>query len=154
DPFDKTGTKPVPDLAESWTVSKDGMIYTFKLRRRVKFHDGAEMTSKDVKASFDKIIFPPPTMKSSRKASSRAVGVVEAPHPSAVCFRLKRPEASCPLNMAPPRNSIYRADTLAKDIHSYETHSDGTGPFNFVEHVKGPPWVGKKTPAHRDKGKP
>ena len=154
DPFDKTGTKPVPDLAESWTISKDGMTYTFKLRRGVKFHDGAEMTSKDVKASFDKIIFPPPGMKSSRKASYQAVEVVEAPDPYTVRFRLKWPEASFLLNMASPWNFIYRADILAKDIHYYEAHIDDTGPFKFVEHVKGSHWVGKKNPDYWDKGKP
>src|SRR2546423_13632730 len=53
DPNDRTGTKVVGDLAESWTVSQDGRTYALKLRRGVKFHDGAEMTSRDAKATYD-----------------------------------------------------------------------------------------------------
>jgi peptide/nickel transport system substrate-binding protein len=154
DPFDKTGTKPVGDLAESWTISKDGLVYTFKLRQGVKFHDGSEMTSKDVKASYDKIIFPPAGVKSLRKESYRSVEVVEAPDPYTVRFRLKYPESSLLLNLASPWNWIYKADLLAKDMHWYETHVMGTGPFIFVEHVKGSHWVGKKNPNYWDKGKP
>src|SRR6266568_8550793 len=112
DPTDKTGTKPVGDLAESWTISKDGMTYTFKLRRGVKFHDGSEMTSKDVKASYDKIIFPPPGVKSLRKTAYETVEAVEAPDPYTVRFRLKRPESSMLLNLASPWNWIYKADIL------------------------------------------
>jgi len=154
DPFDKTGTKPVPDLAESWTISKDGMTYTFKLRRGVKFHDGSEMTSKDVKASYDKIIFPPAGVKSLRKEAYRVVEVVEAPDPYTVRFRLKWPESSLLLNLASPWNWIYKADILAKDMHWYDKNVMGTGPFLFVEHVKGSHWVGKKNPNYWDKGKP
>jgi len=154
DPTDPSGTKPAPDLAESWTMSKDGLVYTFKLRKGVKFHDGSEMTSKDVKASYDRIIFPPPGIVSDRKGQYEVVEVVEAPDPYTVRFRLKWPAASFLASVASPWNWIYKADLLAKDPHWYETHVMGTGPFLFVEHVKGSHWVGKKNPNYWDKGKP
>jgi peptide/nickel transport system substrate-binding protein len=154
DPTDKTGTKPVGDLAESWTISKDGLTYTFKVRKGVKFHDGSEMTARDVKASYDKIIFPPQGVASSRKASYTSVQAVEAPDAQTVVFKLKWPESSFLLNLASPWNFIYKADILAKDIRWYETNVMGTGPFTFVEHVKGSHWLGKKNPNYWDKGKP
>ncbi|MCL6639894.1 MAG: ABC transporter substrate-binding protein [Candidatus Rokubacteria bacterium] len=154
DPFDRTGTKPVGDLAESWTISKDGLTYTFKLRRGVRFHDGSEMTSKDVKASYDKIINPPAGVKSLRKTAYGSVEAIEAPDPYTIRFRLKWPESSFLLNLASPWNFIYKADILAKDPRWYERNINGTGPFTFVEHVKGSHWVGKKNPNYWDKGKP
>jgi peptide/nickel transport system substrate-binding protein len=154
DPFDKTGTKPVGDLAESWTISKDGLTYTFKLHRGVKFHDGSEMTSKDVKASYEKIMRPPAGVKSLRAAAYQSVEAVEAPDPYTVRFRLKWPESSFLLNLASPWNWIYKADIIARDPHWYEKNVMGTGPFTFVEHVKGSHWVGRKNPNYWDRGKP
>lgn len=154
DPRDPSGTRPIADLAESWTVARDGLMYTFKLQKGVKFHDGSEMTSKDVKASYDKIIFPPAGVGSTRKGQYGVVEVVEAPDPYTVRFRLKWPTASFLASLASPWNFIYKADILAKDIHWYETHVMGTGPFTFVEHVKGSHLVGKKNPNYWDKGKP
>jgi peptide/nickel transport system substrate-binding protein len=154
DPFDKSGTRPVGDLAESWTIAKDGLTYTIKLRKGVKFHDGSEMTSKDVKASYDKIISPPTGVKSLRKEMYEAVKAVEAPDASTVVFRLKRPQGSLLLGLASPWNWIYKADILAKDPRWYEKNIMGTGPFTFVEHARGSYWVGKKNPNYWDKGKP
>ncbi|HYA46666.1 MAG TPA: ABC transporter substrate-binding protein, partial [Burkholderiales bacterium] len=154
DPFDKGGTKPAPSLAESWTTSSDGKTYTFKLHKGVKFHDGSEMTSKDVKASYDKIIFPPPGVGSTRKGQYADVVAVEAPDPYTVVFRLKHPSGSFIASLLSPYNFIYKAEILAKDPHWYETHIMGTGPFTFVEHVKGSHVVGKKNPNYWDKGKP
>ncbi len=154
DPNDPTGTKPVVSLAEKWTISKDGLTYTFQLHKGVKFHDGSEMTSKDVKASYDKIIFPPAGVPSDRKGQYEDVEAIEAPDPYTVRFRLKWPSGSFLKGLASPWNFIYKADIIAKDPHWYETHVMGTGPFTFVEHVKGSHLVGKKNPNYWDKGKP
>jgi peptide/nickel transport system substrate-binding protein len=154
DPVDKTGTKPVGDIAESWTISKDQLTYTFKIRKGVKFHDGSELTSKDVKASYDKILHPPAGVKSLRKEAYSAIASVDAPDPNTFVVKLKYPEASMLLNLASPWNWIYKADILAKDPHWYEKNVMGTGPFKFVEHVRGSHWVGKKNPDYWDKGKP
>lgn len=154
DPFDKTGTKPVGDLAESWTISKDGRVYTFKIRRGVKFHDGSELTAKDVKASYDKIVFPPAGVASQRKGMYRAIEAIDAPDAHTVRFHLKWPEASFLLALSSPWNFIYRAEILAKDMRWYEKNVNGTGPFKFVEHVKGSHVVGKRNADYWDKGKP
>ena len=154
DPTDKSGTKIVNDLAESWSMAKDGRTYTFKLRRGVKFHDGSEMTSKDVKASYDKIIFPPQGVASDRQGQYLVVEAVQAPDPYTVVFRLKWPAASFLASIGSPWNWIYKAEILGKDMRWYEKNVMGTGPFTFVEHVKGSHWVGKKNPNYWDKGKP
>src|SRR5712692_8840139 len=89
DPFNRGGTRIVGDLAESWAPSRDGRTYTFTLRRGVRFHDGSELTARDVKASYDKIIFPPPGIASNRKGEYIVVEAVEAPDSLTVVFRLR-----------------------------------------------------------------
>jgi peptide/nickel transport system substrate-binding protein len=154
DPLDRTGSKVVADLAESWTTSKDGRVYTLKLRQGVKFHDGSVMTSRDVKASYDRIISPPKGIVSYRKGSYQVVEAVEAPDPATIRFHLKWPSASFMVTLASPYSWIYKADILEKDQTWYAKNVMGTGPFKFVEHVKGSHWIGKKNPDYWDKGKP
>ena len=61
--------KVVGDVAKSWKVSKDGKTYTFKIRKGIKFHDGSTLTARDVKATYDKIISPPPMITMIAKAN-------------------------------------------------------------------------------------
>ncbi len=144
----------VGDLAESWTASPDGLTYTFKLHDRVRFHDGSPLTSRDVKATYDKIITPPPGVVSLRQATFGAVDRVEAPDARTVVFRLKWPSAAMMANLASPFNFIYKADILAKDPRWYEKNVMGSGPFKFVEYVRGSHWVGKKNEDYFVKGRP
>jgi peptide/nickel transport system substrate-binding protein len=154
DPTDRTGTRIAGDLGESWTTSQDGRTYTVKLRRGVKFHDGAEMTSRDVKASYDRIIWPPAGVTSFRRAQYTDVEAVETPDSYTVVFRLKWPSASFLNLLASPYSWIFKADILAKDPRWYEKNVMGTGPFTFVEYAKGSHWVSKKNPNYWDRGKP
>jgi peptide/nickel transport system substrate-binding protein len=119
DPFDKSGTRIVGDLAEGWSVSKDGRTYTFTLRRGVRFHDGSELTARDVKASYDKIIFPPPGTASNRKGEYLVVEAVEARGSLTVVFRLKWASPSFLSSLASPFNWIYKADILARYFRWY-----------------------------------
>src|SRR6266480_3785695 len=49
----------IGDVATEWTISPDGLTYAFKIRQGVRFHDGSPLTAADVKATYDKIVFPP-----------------------------------------------------------------------------------------------
>ncbi len=146
--------KVVPDLAESWTVSPDGLKYTFKIRRGVRFHDGSLLTSRDIKASYDKIIFPAGDVVSARKAVYEVVERVDAPDPATVVFTLKWRSASFLASVASPWNWIYKADILAQDPHWYERNVMGTGPFKFVEYVRGSHWVGARNETYFVRGRP
>jgi peptide/nickel transport system substrate-binding protein len=141
-------------LAESWTVSADSKTYTFKIHKGVKFHDGSLLTSKDIKASYDRIVFPPTGIVSARKAFYDVVEKIEAPDDHTVVFRLKRPSASFMISLASPWNWIYKADILAKDPRWYEKNIMGSGAFKFVEYVTGSHWVGKKHEDYFVKGRP
>src|SRR6267142_1035815 len=79
------GNPMTPALAESWSVSPDGLVYEFVLRRSAKFHNGEPVTAEDVKFSFERY------RGASAKPLKDSVAAIETPDPGRVRFRLKRP---------------------------------------------------------------
>jgi peptide/nickel transport system substrate-binding protein len=144
----------VGDLAQSWTVSPDGRTYTFRLKPNVLFHDGTKLTSADVKASYERIVRPPPGLVSVRKVDYAAISRIDTPDPRTVVFHLQWPDAAMLANFASPWNCIYSAAKLARDPLYPRTHVLGTGPFAFVKYVKGKDWVAKRWDKYFEPGKP
>jgi peptide/nickel transport system substrate-binding protein len=142
------------DVAESWTVSADKRVYTFKLKPNVLFHDGTPLSATDVKASYERIVHPPEGVTSARQATYAAINAIDTPDPRTVTFRLSWPEAAMLANFASPWNCIYSAAKLKEDPQFPKTHVLGSGPFTFVEHAKGDHWSGKRFDKYFDPGKP
>ena len=129
--------KVIGDLAKSWTVSADGLTYTFTLHQGVKFHDGSELTSANVKASWDKIVFPPESVVSVRKSNYQMIKSIEALDRDTVVFHLHYPSASFLNMIAHPANFIYAKKHLDADIQYYKKNAMGTGPFKLKAYVHG-----------------
>ena len=144
----------IGDLATEWKISPDGLTYTFKIRPSVRFHDGSPLTSADVKASYDKIVFPPEGVRSIRKEHYAAVALVEAPDPTTVVFKLKFPSASLLGNLANPMNVIFPKKYLDKDPNHFKNNVMGSGPFKFKSYVRGASFEGERNPDYFNKDRP
>src|SRR5438034_4725988 len=83
--------KFIPEAAESWQISPDGLLYTFKLKKNVLFHDGTRVDAAAVKFSIDRIMDP--ATRSSMRTFLEPVHAVEVVDPYTVQIRLKHPYA-------------------------------------------------------------
>jgi peptide/nickel transport system substrate-binding protein len=142
------------DLAKSWKVTPDLLTYTFTLQDGVKFHDGTSLTAADVKATYDRLRNPPQGVVSTRKATFADIGTIETPDNKTVVFKMKAPNSSMLDHFASPWNCVYAAKDLAADANAPKTKINGTGPFTFVEHVKGSHVAGKRNESYFKKGLP
>jgi peptide/nickel transport system substrate-binding protein len=129
---------PVPDLAEKWTISADGKDYTFKLRSGVQWQDGQPFTSADVKFTFEQGLLK---YHSRTKAGLTPVlNGIDAPDPLTVVFHFKQPYGPLLQRLDVVEASIipqhiFEGKDLLKDPADFMPV--GTGPFKFVEYVKG-----------------
>jgi ABC-type transport system substrate-binding protein len=157
DPRD-SGKTIIPDLAHSWEIAKDGKTYTFHLRQGVQFHDGAELTSEDVKATFDRIAKPPQGISIPRSILFAAVSEIAAPDKYTVQFKLEapRPPDFIMGAIASGWNGIVRKKTLEDNQYNLRRVVDipGTGPFKSKRRVENEVWVMEKNPNYWNKGLP
>jgi len=157
DPRD-SGKTIIPDLAHSWEIAKDGKTYTFFLRKGVQFHDGAELTAEDVKATFDRIAKPPQGISIPRSILFKTVSEINARDPYTVEFKLSEPR---PANfimsaIASGWNVIVRKKTLEDNNYNLRKVEiyPGTGPFRSVRRVENEVWVMEKNSNYWNKPLP
>lgn len=140
------------ELATDWSVSPDGKVWTFHLRRGVKWHDGRDFTADDVKFTYDTVIDPntKPTVAKSDYADLRQVEVVD---PYTVRFHLSKPNAAflsrLVLGIAPKH--LLEGQDLA--TATFNRQPVGTGPFMFESWSRGEKVMLKANPSYF-KGKP
>ncbi|HEY8609850.1 MAG TPA: ABC transporter substrate-binding protein [Roseomonas sp.] len=122
-----------PLLAESMTISEDGLTYTFALRRGVRFHTGQPMTSADVKYSYDYV--RDASNGSPGAADFGTIRAVEAPDEQTVVIRLSEPNASLPMTLTNRFGCVVPRDTFANPQARarLSQQSVGTGPFMLQE---------------------
>jgi len=134
--------KFVGDAAESWQVSPDSLLYTFKLKKNVLFHDGTKVDAAAVKFSIDRLIDP--ATKSGMRPFYESVHSVEVVDPFTVQIRLKHPYAFMLHMLAAYRTGLVLYSPAATEKFSLEDRKQGKpgavvgcGPFRLVEWVKG-----------------
>ena len=137
-----------PGLAESWTISPDGKLYTFKLKRGVKFHSGKPLTAQDVKYSFDR--WRDPATASPTRSRVTEIEEVVAKDDQTVVIRTKDRSNYLLFNLTSGFASIVNADAIKQHGANYGTLAvDGTGPFKFKEWVLRDRFVVERNPEYR-----
>ena len=121
-----------PVLAESWDISKDGKVYTFKLRRGVKFHNGQEMTAEDAKFAMDYTVNP-----KNGAYGYRLLGLVDRVE-AADKYTLKiHMKSASPAFLSVLTDikafSVIPKGSLREGVDKPTRFPPGTGPFKFVE---------------------
>jgi len=144
------GTSLEPGLAESWTKSDDGLVYTFTLRDAT-FHDGTACTSADVVYCINRLVM---LEESGWSFLFSAVSTVEGPDPKTVVITLSTPWAPFEADLA-----LFGASIIPKAAHEAQGEAlfqapVGSGPFVFGSWDKGASITLTKNASYWDAGKP
>ena len=134
-----------PLLAESWSHTPDGKTYTFRLKRGVKFSDGAPFDASAVKFSFERARASGSTNK-AKKAVFDLISSVATPDPYTVILVLNSADALMPFRLGENTAVILHPKTAAQA----GTHPVGTGPFKLANWAKGSAITLAKWDGHRN----
>lgn len=144
--------KLTPELAKSWKVSSDGLIYTFDLERGVKWHDGKPFTSADVKFGIQGICQPHHPVG---RLNFSNIGSIDTPDDYTVVIKLKTFDAAFLGRLDPkwcaiaPKH-LYEGTDIPNN--KYNWAPVGTGPFKFKEWVRGSHMIFEKNENYWQKG--
>jgi peptide/nickel transport system substrate-binding protein len=135
-----------PGLAESWEISDDGTVYTFKLHTGVKFHDGADFSAEDVKFSIDRAMAEDSV--NPQKGLYSAIESVEVVDPATVVVNLNHPQGAFLWNMGWGEAAI----VSPASADGNKERPIGTGPFKFDNWAKGSSITLVKNPDYWGRG--
>jgi peptide/nickel transport system substrate-binding protein len=128
--IDKTGAVQ-PQLASAWTISEDGLTYTFTLMPGVSFHNGAAFDSATAKFSLERIIAADST--NGQKALYTVISSVDAPDPQTLVVHLSKASSDLIYWLGFPAAVMVEPTS----VETNKTDPIGTGPFKFDEWRKG-----------------
>jgi len=140
------GKKYAPSLAESFTESADGLVYEFKLRRGVTFHNGDPVTAEDARFSFERY------KGAGVKDLQARVRQVEVVDPMTVRFHLKAPWPDFLTFYGTPATAaaivVPKKYVTQVGDEGFRKHPIGAGPYKFVSHTPGVEVVLEANPAY------
>jgi len=138
-----------PDLAEKWEISPDGKTYTFYLRKGVKFHNGRELTSEDVKYSIERI--RDPNNASQGKALMASVDTVDTSDKYVAKVMLKEPDSGLLVAFTSAWSSIVAKEDVEKNGGNLDKADGGSGPYMLEEWIPKQSLKLKRFPDYYDK---
>ena len=159
-------TELVPDLAESFDISADGLTYTFKLRPGVKFHNGRELVAADVKYSIERTVNPETQSPGAgfydsidgyadvSGGKTKELKGIEVVDDHTVRFHLNRPDAPFLHKLALNFASPVPKEEVEKYGADFGKHPVGTGAFKMTEWTLGQRIVFERNPDYFQKGVP
>lgn len=161
-----TDLQLVPDLAESWTISEDGLVYTFKIRDDAKFHDGKPVTANDFKWSIERTANPKTASPVADTYLNDIVGVkdvldgvktnidgIKVIDDHTIQFTIDAPKAYFLAKLTYPTAYVLDRENVEEGGRTWTDHPNGTGPFKLKEYRIGERIVLERNPYYtREQG--